>query len=752
MNPEQWKPLISAYADHAVSTDEAAAAEKLLAENPDCRAYLDELRRLSSSLRVLDDDKLSPDAELKILSNINKERTMTPNNWKQMATVCATVLIALIVYDNTRPLFNRSWQVSSVPHPAEFGDRAQNIKENFARVETDRKVSVGHEATAWAPHPESENAKQSAVGVFQSAIDKSEATNMPLYKKAVASDAQSYQLNGSAPVRAFESRVSPVTAGAMHYSEAMKSKSAVPRFDREGTLGDTIQYEPYYTKELNRPAIDPAIAVYRAGQLYPGYSADTEEYATINDNRFLAVMNEPLSTFSIDVDTASYANLRRFLTQGQRPPRDAVKIEEMINYFSYDYPQPKKSEPFSVTADLALCPWNRDHQLLRIGLKGMVPDAAHLPASNLVFLIDVSGSMAREDKLPLLKEGFRMMVHSLRPEDKVSIVVYAGNAGIVLQPTSGADKDTINSAIDRLQSGGSTAGGAGIMLAYQLAREQFIEGGNNRVILATDGDFNVGISSTAEMEALIEDRRRDGVFLTVLGFGQGNVKDNRMETLADKGNGNYYYIDSLREAKKVLVSELGSTLFTIAKDVKVQVEFNPVHVKGYRLIGYENRMLAKEDFNDDRKDAGEIGAGHTVTALYELVPADSDENIGGVDALKYAEPVRREVRNTDEVLTVKLRYKLPDGDDSRLITCPVKKPHALREPAGDFAWVSAVAEFGMLLRDSEYQGQSSYGHVLDTASANIGEDEFGFRAEFIALVERAAGTAPDSRRGEINFK
>ncbi len=342
-----------------------------------------------------------------------------------------------------------------------------------------------------------------------------------------------------------------------------------------------------------------------------------------------------------------------------------------------------------------------------------------------------------------------MMVQQLRPEDKVSIVVYAGSAGKVLDPTSGDNKEKILAAIDQLQAGGSTAGGAGINLAYQLAKDTFIKDGNNRVILATDGDFNVGISSTSEMERMIEEKRKDGIFLTVLGFGGDNYKDNRMETLADKGNGNYYYIDSLKEARKVLVTELGSTLFTIAKDVKIQIEFNPGQVKAYRLIGYENRMLAKEDFNNDQKDAGEIGAGHTVTALYEIVPADSKETFGNVDALKYQKPV--ETVASSEMLTVKLRYKEPTEDVSKLISKPVSKTEVKDAPTGDFAWAASVAEFGMLLRGSEFKGSASYDEVLKRAKANVGEDKFGFRAEFVTLVENAQTLAP-SQNGQINFK
>ncbi|NLE65115.1 MAG: VWA domain-containing protein [Elusimicrobia bacterium] len=517
-----------------------------------------------------------------------------------------------------------------------------------------------------------------------------------------------------------------------------------------GALVSASTKSGYYDASASRQAFRSAEIIIPPSGYYQTAEGNTEEYAGIRDNAFKMVLDEALSTFSIDVDTASYSNLRRFLTNNQMPPKDAVRIEEMINYFSYDYPKPETGEPFSVTTNMAVCPWNTGHQLLMVGLKGKTPEATNLPPSNLVFLIDSSGSMNTSDKLPLLREGFKMMVRQLRPEDKVSIVVYAGSAGKVLEPTSGAEKDKIIAALDALNAGGSTAGGAGIQLAYQTAKEAFIEGGNNRVILATDGDFNVGVSSTSELERIIEEKRQDGIFLTVLGFGQGNLKDGRMESIADKGNGNYYYIDGIKEARKVLVTELGSTLFTIAKDVKIQIEFNPGAVKAYRLIGYENRMLAKEDFNDDKKDAGEIGAGHTVTALYEIVPADSEETFGSVDALKYQKPAAAVVES-DEILAVKLRYKEPNEDTSKLIEKVVRKTEIKDVPTGDFAWAASIAEFGMLLRDSEHKGQSSYEDVLKRAKANVGEDKFGFREEFVTLVETAQGIAP-AGNGQINFK
>ena len=465
---------------------------------------------------------------------------------------------------------------------------------------------------------------------------------------------------------------------------------------------------------------------------------NTEDYATIHENGFRKVLDKPLSTFSIDVDAASYSNMRRFLNHGQLPPKDAVRIEEMINYFSYDYDQPNGDDPFSINTELARSPWNEDHLLVQIGLQGKKIEMDKLPPSNIVFLIDVSGSMQDANKLPLLKASMKLLVNELRSVDKVSMVVYAGAAGLVLPPTEGSDRKTILQALDKLHAGGSTAGGAGIQLAYKVAREQFIAGGNNRVILATDGDFNIGESSNAAMERLIEEKRKEGIFLTVLGYGMGNYKDDKMEILADKGNGNYAYIDNIREAKKVLVNEFGGTLFTIAKDVKIQVEFNPARVQAYRLIGYENRRLNDEDFNDDKKDAGELGSGHTVTALYEIIPVGIKSNfVKDIDPLKYQSiPSNGIAIASGELLTVKFRYKTPDGDTSRLITRVVEgKVNGRMSP--NLTWASAVAGFGMLLRDSEFKGELNYLQVITMARSAIGEDPWGYRRELIELVEIA---------------
>lgn len=463
-----------------------------------------------------------------------------------------------------------------------------------------------------------------------------------------------------------------------------------------------------------------------------------EHYAGIIENGFKSAWKNPLSTFSIDVDAASYSNLRRYLTMDMLPPKDAVKIEEMINYFDYDYAAPKKGQPFSVYHEMAKAPWNDAHYLLHIGLQGEKIDMEDLPASNIVFLLDVSGSMNSPNKLPLLKKSLKLLINELRAEDKVSIVVYAGAAGEVLPATPGNDKKAILAALDALSAGGSTAGGAGIKLAYQIAQEHFIEGGNNRIVLATDGDFNVGAASDKAMEDLIVEKRKSGVFLTVLGFGMGNYQDAKCEILADKGNGNHAYIDNLLEAKKVLVNEFGGTFVTIAKDVKMQVEFNPATVEGYRLIGYENRLLAAEDFNDDSKDAGEMGAGHTVTALYEIIPKGAKSSFKPLDELKYQQrQALASDMNTSDLLTLKLRYKSPHGEQSKYLDRVV---HVEDLKSGnlsnDFKWSAAVAAFGMKIRNSDY-AKMDYKDVLSLAVASQGNDENGYRAELINLIKRA---------------
>jgi Ca-activated chloride channel family protein len=530
-------------------------------------------------------------------------------------------------------------------------------------------------------------------------------------------------------------------------------KASSRSLDEVVVLGYGTQHKKDVTGSLAKPSALDQSLLSRA----PGLAANSnsklmirgiaspmvqqeESYKGITENGFHNPKDNPLSTFSIDVDAASYSNVRRFINSGQLPPKDAVRIEEMINYFNYNLPAPTNNEPVAIHTELSTTPWNPQHRLLRIGLKARVVQTDKLPASNLVFLIDVSGSMASANRLPLVKSSLKMLVDQLRPQDKVAIVVYAGAAGLVLPSTAGSDKTTIKDAIDRLDAGGSTAGGEGIKLAYKTAKQNFFKSGNNRVIMATDGDFNVGASSDSDMERLIEQERKSGVFLSVLGYGMGNYKDSKMETLADKGNGNYAYIDNITEARKTLVSEFGGTLFTVAKDVKLQLEFNPGKVAAYRLIGYENRMLNKEDFNNDQKDAGDMGAGHNVIALYEIIPAGlKDKFTNSVDPLKYQKNEKAVPNSTSaDMLTIKFRYKEPNGSVSKMAQATVyDKPAEFKSTSVDFRFAAAVAEFGMLLRDSEFKQNARYDEAISIARAAKGTDHEGYRAEFVKLAESA---------------
>lgn len=464
-----------------------------------------------------------------------------------------------------------------------------------------------------------------------------------------------------------------------------------------------------------------------------------EEYGSFKENRFVSTTTEALSTFSLDVDAASYSNMRRLINQGQKPERDMIRIEEMVNYFSYNYPQPRGEHPVNIITEATVCPWNAKHKLVRIGVKAKEIPSENLPASNFVFLIDVSGSMQSPNKLELIKSSLKLLTNNLRETDRVSIVVYAGAAGEVLPSTSGADRQKIKEAIDNLYAGGSTAGGAGIQLAYRIAEKNFMTKGNNRIILCTDGDFNVGVNTPDELENLIESKRKTGIYLTVLGYGMGNYKDNKLQVLAQKGNGNHAYIDNLQEAKKVLVGEFGSTMYTVAKDVKIQVEFNPQYVNAYRLIGYESRMLNKEDFNDDTKDAGELGSGHAVTAMYEVIPAGVENSFGGVDELKYQPAKKQKSLSTEtlsgEMLTVKLRYKKPDENESRKLEVPVLLKSVSKEASADLKFAMAVAMFGQLLRESDFKGEGTYQKALELAREGLDNDVNGYRREFVRLAE-----------------
>lgn len=491
------------------------------------------------------------------------------------------------------------------------------------------------------------------------------------------------------------------------------------------------------------PTICGSLSLSSTGYSYEKEREDTEEYANIEENIFKNPLNTPLSTFSIDVDAASYSNMRRFLNNGELPPANSIRTEELVNYFSYNYAKPTDKNPVMITTEVGNCPWNAKHRLVRIRLKAKEIPTENLPASNLVFLIDVSGSMEGADRLGLVKSSLKLLVNNLRDKDQVAIVVYAGEAGEKLPSTPGNDKQKIREAIEKLNANGWTDGGKGIKLAYKIAKKNFIPGGNNRVILCTDGDFNVGVSSDGELETLIESERKTGVFLTVLGYGMGNYKDSKMQVLAEKGNGNQAYIDNLQEANKVLVNEFGATLYTIAKDVKLQVEFNPSQVQAYRLIGYESRLLKDEDFTNDAKDAGEMGAGHTVTALYEVVPVGVKSNYAGkVNELKYQKAANTTVSttNSDELLTVKLRYKQPDQETSQEMEHLVIDDKA-DKVSSDFRFASAVAMFGQILRDSDFKGDASYDKVIYLARKALDNDEKGYRREFIRLVDIAKGLA-----------
>jgi len=513
-------------------------------------------------------------------------------------------------------------------------------------------------------------------------------------------------------------------------------ESAVVATNSNLSEAKTTQNQPEYSSSntMANTSVMTDASAYRS-PLAKEQKSSGERYAEIEENPFLESSRAPLSTFSIDVDTASYANVRRYLNDEQLPPKDAVRIEELINYFEYDYPQPVGDVPFSVNTEVATAPWNAKHKIVQIGLQGKKVSFDNVPPSNLVFLIDVSGSMDSPERLPLVKQGLRLLINQLSNKDRVAIVVYAGASGLVLPSTN--NKGEILNALNNLEAGGSTNGGAGIQLAYKTALDNFIQGGNNRVILATDGDFNVGLASDKELVSLIENKRKSGVFLSVLGFGSGNLNDSMMEKLADKGNGNYAYIDSVEEAKKALGEQVAGTLYTIAKDVKIQVEFNPAKVAGYRLIGYENRLLADRDFTDDKKDAGEIGAGHSVTALYEIVPAGEKVENDDIE-LKYSKIESSNTEFNDEMMTVKLRYKKPDANESKLLTMGVlDKNNTINAASENLRFASAVAEFGLLLRDSRYKGTASFAHINNLAGNSIGEDLQSYRGEFLSLVEKA---------------
>lgn len=753
-NHQEWKLLISAYFDDELSSQEKDTVNNHLVDCPACQKYLKELQTLSLRVKAFKNESLSADLEQR-LNNLNRTRTQEPvmkkSTFMNALKVTVPILFVGAIAFTLQMYAQRSIQARARGASIYMSQLAKGDTGGRLRSAAD---GIGEQYSAGHATSTVKRAAESKIG------------QTPQYEAYYAT--ADYTVDRSASDNFVHSKI-PAAA-------RIDKKSIAPSTTAQVTWQDSAYYQPSYAE---RTITNRTQSIVNLQQEYWGGNGDslqenipqekdkyalsqqqlqisnTEQYDLISENDFLKVVDNPLSTFSIDVDTASYSNIRRFLNNNQMPPRDAVRIEEMINYFDYNYPQPGWNQPFSITLEHGICPWNPGHHLVLVGLQGKELNERQTPPSNLVFLIDVSGSMSSPDKLPLLKESLKMMVAQLRSEERVSIVVYAGAAGLVLDSAPGYNKGLIMSAIDNLQAGGSTAGGQGIELAYAMARKNFLKDGNNRVILATDGDFNVGVSNDSQLVQLIEEKRKSGIFLTVLGFGTGNYQDGKMEKLANKGNGNYFYIDTLKEGKKVLVDELGSTLIAIAKDVKIQIEFNPSAVKAYRLIGYENRKLAKEDFNDDTKDAGELGAGHTVTALYEIIPANSWETTStSVDPLKYQKQSKRKsvFNNDKEMMTVKLRYKEPKAGTSQIIAKVLNQPtNTLGRnwfgSSDNLQFASAVAEFGMLLRNSNFKGVSSYQSVLQRVQSSAYNDSHGYKNELIGLIQKASTL--DHRQSQV---
>jgi Ca-activated chloride channel family protein len=722
--------LITAYALGELDVAETTAVERMLADPSaaDARRQVAEVRAIAAALRSrADASGLTRSTELRrtVLAAVSRAEPsprstvrpwMTGRGWLVIAGAVAASLLVIA----TQPAIR-----SVLPEPKQSA-RERLIAD--ARTAAAPAPAVDHSA-------EMESRRQAGQGIQARAE-----------RDAKAREVQMPQAPPARPVADGQ-----IAAGATATLDALASRSAVaPANEHFGGPSDKSQL-PLEAAEAGIAAIEEAGKAAAPGMadrfIAPGRSPSGEGYAAFSENRPVSPKDQPLSTFSIDVDTASYANVRRFLNSGRLPPRDAVRTEELVNYFRYEYRQPEGDVPFSVIVDAAECPWNRGHRLVRIGLQGRAVDRGARPAGNLVFLIDVSGSMQAANKLPLVQQALSMLVEELSENDRVSIVTYAGNAGLVLPPTTGDQKQVIRAAIESLAAGGSTHGSAGIALAYEQAQEHFIAGGANRVILATDGDLNVGITSTTALTDLIKEKAKEGVFLTVLGFGDGNLQDEKMEAIADNGNGIYAYVDGVREARKVLVEQLTGSTVTIAKDVKIQVEFNPAQVASYRLLGYENRALAARDFRDDTKDAGEIGAGHSVTALYDVTLMNEAVTGGpGIEPLKYQpspEPAAAPRLDLDpevsrELLTVKLRWKRPDASESTGLEVPlVDRGPAFDEAPADLRFAAAVAAYGMILRGSEQRGEATLPLVAKIAASALGRDDGGYRAEFLDLVRKA---------------
>ena len=744
-------PKLTAYALGELPEAEAAEVEAAVEKNPALKAEVEAIRRVAEQLKTTLAAEPLPGGEGADDGENANQATLAPKpetrrrlpRWILAGGTVAGIAFVLIGLISSSAYYARCSSKSSTEEMARLqsalraretagGESSVDCAEPEALAKaapSNLRLRYNNHAARLAESPPAlEDAVSKENKSEEFALSDAPAPSTPA---SPARSAPGYQANR--PPKGQPAAGQPITAAAgkrdqralgrrLSSQALFESKPAAPAEPSGETMGE------HFT-------LDPSIR-------RPDGRFNTETYDKIVENEFKRVSEHPLSTFSIDVDTAGYSMVRKMLTQqGRMPPPGAVRLEELINYFDYSYEPPTDEVPFATHVDVATCPWNDKHGLVRIGLKGKVIEKEDRDPANLVFLLDVSGSMNQPNKLPLLKTAMSKLVENLNEKDRVAIAVYAGAAGLVLDSTPCSDKHKILEALDRLKAGGSTNGGAGIQLAYATAAANFIEGGVNRVILCTDGDFNIGMTNNSELISMIEKKAKDNIFLTVLGFGMGNYKDSRLEKLADKGNGNYGYIDTEGEADKMLVEGLSGTLVTIAKDVKIQVEFNPHHVKGYRLLGYENRMLKKEDFNDDTKDAGEIGAGHTVTALYELIPADSEEEVAApkVDELKYQKDVEKtDAARSDELLTVKLRHKEPDGEKSKLLSFPVKNEVVEFDAANvDLKFASAVAAFGMLLRDSQYKGTADYDSVLRWAKSSLGEDEFNYREEFLKLIRAA---------------
>jgi len=733
-------PRLTAYALGELEDGERAQVAAALAADPALRTSVEEIRdtarRLTAALEAEPLPEPAPPVRLETYHTVRPARIFRFPYWG-MAALAAAACFAVIIAVRELPLArDRARLAEELPGGAAPDQLARTTKTVAAiqpanRVEIQFPKKAGDLATM-PPEPGASADQWGAV--VPNPLAAAAVVAAPAPPSAAATQAEA-----AAPV--YSGRKARENAS---YQAASTLAGSRLKSSFRGAVGATASAIPEQARL--RQSLPGGLVSAGGGQPF-----NTESYDYIADNDFLAAALNPLSTFSVDVDTASYSNVRRFLQGGRRPPRDAVRIEELVNYFAYDYVAPKPADPapFAASLEVAAAPWVPTHRLVRIGLKGRELSTADRPAANLVFLIDVSGSMDEPNKLPFVKESLQMLVGKLKPEDRVAIAVYAGSSGLALPSTPVSHRQEILDAIDRLEAGGSTNGALGIQLAYDVARANFIPGGVNRVILATDGDFNIGLTDRGDLVRLIEEKAKSGVFLTALGFGMGNYQDATLEQLADKGNGAYAYIDSAREARRVLAEQVNGTLAVIAKDVKVQIEFNPAQVQAYRLIGYENRLLKKEDFNNDKIDAGDIGAGHTVTALYEVIPAGVEwKPESTVDPLKYQKPVDAKLKTQNskpsgELLTVKIRYKAPEGAASQLLEFPlVDRGTAFADASADFKFAAAVAGFGLVLRDSPHKGAATLAAVERWADQGTGSDAGGYRAEFISLVKRAEEILP----------